>query len=345
MAEHAPLGQEPPAILVIAPTRTLALVVQDVEMLARCYRVDVLARADYPSLRELLPELIRRLRQVRYSLVYVWFAEPYDSPYVVMAARVFGVKCAIVVGGYDVACIPALHYGALTSRTGRWKVKFALRRADAVFPTSDLLATEVHRLGRTRQVRVIYPGVDCARFTPGPLRERLVVTVGTVGRTTWRLKGLDVFARCARLLPDVEFVVIGPCTDRQALEDVRSCGAANLTLTERFVPPGELAGWFCRATVYAQLSVRESFGMALAEAMSAGCVPVVTAAGFMPEVVGDTGFVVEHGDPESAAECIALAFRSDSGTRARTRIQTLFSRERRERELLSTLDHLVSSAD
>src|SRR5205809_1602276 len=36
-----------------------------------------------------------------------------DSPYIVLAARIFGVKCAIVVGGYDVACLPDLNYGAL----------------------------------------------------------------------------------------------------------------------------------------------------------------------------------------------------------------------------------------
>src|SRR5437016_1970282 len=331
-----------PAILLIADT-TLTFVAQDIEILSRAYRVDVLARTDYPSIRQFLPALLLRLCTVRYSLVYVWFAEPYDSPYIVLAARMFGVKCAIVVGGYDVACLPDFNYGALVSPASRWKVKFALRAADAVFPTSDLLAAELRQLGRIRPVRAIYLGVDCERFVPGEVRERLVVTVGRVGRTTWRLKGLDVFARASCLLPSVRFVVLGPSTDENVLRELRLAGGANLTLTERLLQPRELAAWFCRATVYAQLSVRESFGLALAEAMSAGCVPVATAAAFMPEIVGDTGFLVEYGNSMAAAEAIRWALESDSGSRARVRIQTLFSLERRERELLSNVDCLISS--
>ena len=191
-------------------------------------------------------------------------------------------------------------------------------------------------------MRAIYLGVDCRRFVPGEGRERLVVTVGRVGHTTWRLKGLDVFARCSRFLPSVQFVVVGACTDQNVLRDLRLAGGSNLTLTERLLPPSELAAWFRRATVYAQLSVRESFGLALAEAMSAGCVPVATATTFMPEIVGDTGFLVEYGNSMAATEAISRALESDSGSRARERIQTLFSLERRERELLSNVECLIS---
>ena len=187
------------------------------------------------------------------------------------------------------------------------------------------------------------PGLfDCERFVPGEIRERLVVTVGRVGHTTWRLKGLDVFARCSRLLPSAQFVVVGPSTDENILRELRLAGGPNLTLTARLLPPSELAAWFRRATVYAQLSVRESFGLALAEAMSAGCVPVATASAFMPEIVGDTGFLVEYGDSVAAAEAISRALESDSGSRARARIEALFSLERRERELLGSVGRLIS---
>jgi glycosyltransferase involved in cell wall biosynthesis len=332
-----------PAILLIAPTRNLAFVAQDVAILASAYRVDVLERTAHPTLREFLAALVARLRAVRYSLVYVWFAEPYDSPFVVTAARAFGVKCAIVVGGYDVASLPALGYGALSRWAPRWKVKFALRAANALFPTSDLLAVEVRRVVRPRSMRVIYPGVDCAAFAPAESREPIVVTVGTIGENTWRLKGLDVFARCSRSLPGVEFVVVGPCSDDVAARELASAGGPNLTLMKRFVPPEELADLFRRATVYAQLSVRESFGLALAEAMSSGCVPVVSATGFMPDLVGETGFVVEYGNPEAAAAAIRRALAADggAGARARARIQARFSLERRQRELLASVGELT----
>src|SRR5438552_12502069 len=107
----------------------------------------------------------------------------------------------------------------------------ALRCAHAVFPTSYLLPAEGRQLGQMRLVRAIYLGVDCERFVPGEVRERLVVTVGRVGRTTWRLKGLDVFARCSRLLPSVQFVVVGECTDQNVVRDLHLTGGPNLSLT------------------------------------------------------------------------------------------------------------------
>jgi glycosyltransferase involved in cell wall biosynthesis len=259
----------------------------------------------------------------------------------VLLARLLGIKCAIAAGGYDVTTIPTLGYGALADATERWKVKIALRGAHAVFPTSDLLADEVRRLGRLHNVRVIYPGVDCERFAPGAERKRLVVTVGTVGRSTWRLKGLDVFAACSRLLPDVRFAVIGPCPDADVAQALREAGGPNLTLVGALAAEG-VARWFRDATVYAQLSARESFGLALAEAMSAGCVPVATAAGFMPEVVGDTGFLVEYGNAPAAAEAITQALASDEGPRARLRVRSLYPVERRTRELRESIERLLT---
>jgi len=60
-------------------------------------------------------------------------------------------------------------------------------------------------------------------------------------------------------------------------------------------------------TVYAALSRRESFGVAVAEA-SACAIPVVaTRVGGLPEVVRDgvTGILVPPEDPRAAADAIA----------------------------------------
>jgi glycosyltransferase involved in cell wall biosynthesis len=331
---------ERPGILIVAPTADITFVAQDVAILSRDYHVELVARRDHPSLRQLLPAVAERLRTGRYALVYLWFAEPHDSPWIVLLARLFRVKCAIAAGGYDVTALPRLGYGALADRRGRWKVKAALQGASAVFPTSDLLADEVRRLGRTRDVRVIYLGVDCASFSPGPTRERLVVTVGTVGSTTWRLKGLDVFARCSRLVSDARFVVIGPTSDDAVVGELRALGGDNLEFVGG-VSATEMAQWLGRATVYAQLSARESFGLALAEAMAAGCVPVVTDRGFMPHLVGDTGLLVDYGDVEAAAQAIRSAFGHEGGTRARERVRQLYSVERRTAALLDGVGRLV----
>jgi len=97
-------------ILIVAPTADITFVAQDVAILSRDYDVDVVTRHDHPSLRQLLPAVAERLRTGRYALVYLWFAEPHDSPWIVLLSRLFRVKCAIAAGGYDVTALPALFF-------------------------------------------------------------------------------------------------------------------------------------------------------------------------------------------------------------------------------------------
>lgn len=65
-----------------------------------------------------------------------------------------------------------------------------------------------------------------------------------------------------------------------------------------FSKPPEL---YKKAMVYAQLSYYESFGVALAEVMASGCVPVVIRKATLPEVAGECGIYVPYGNAESSA--------------------------------------------
>ena len=75
-------------------------------------------------------------------------------------------------------------------------------------------------------------------------------------------------------------------------------------------------------SVYVQASRHEGFGLAVAEAMLAGCVPVVMNVTAMPEVVGDAGVLIDSQDPEAVAAAVrrALELGPDAGRRARERI-------------------------
>jgi len=95
-----------------------------------------------------------------------------------------------------------------------------------------------------------------------------------------------------------------------------------------------------RAKVYAQLSLIESFGAALAEAMLCECVPVATSGGNLPELVGDTGFYCEYEDTHSTVEAIKKALNSGNGRLSRQRIKAFFPLEKREEEIVSTIKYL-----
>jgi glycosyltransferase involved in cell wall biosynthesis len=343
----------PARVLFVAPSRGLSFVEHDLETLSRTCAVEVLSRRELASRRRLLPRVLALLAARRCDLVYVWFADPYDTWPIALLARLFGVPAVVVVGGYEMASLPAIGYGAMRGRRERRQVALALRLAHTVLPTSELLAAEIRGLVGERPMRVLAPAIDCEFFRPGeaarePWRERLVVTVATIAEPTWRVKGLDAFAACARLLPDISFAILGPCEDEALAAELQRRAGGNLQLSGRRLTGAELREWYQRAAVYAQLSRRESFGVALAEAMACGCVPVATAAGALPAVVGDTGLLVACDQPVAAASAIthALALAaipgSSPGAAARARIERCFGAGRRERELTALIAALTA---
>jgi glycosyltransferase involved in cell wall biosynthesis len=331
-------------VLVIAPHRGLSFVEQDVELLSRGAEVEVLTREALRSRRRLLPAVARRFAARRHDLLFVWFADPYDTPALLRLARLFRVPSAVVVGGYEVAALPAIGYGALIERRARRRLRLALRLAGAVLPTSQLLAGEALALGAPpERLRVIPPGIDCEFWSPPSpeRREPLVVTVATVSEGTWQVKGLDVFATCARLLPAARFAILGPCLDEALAGELRRRAGGNLEIPGARLAPAELRDWYRRATVYAQLSRRESFGVALAEAMACACSPVVSAAGALPALVGPAGRVVPAAKPRAAAEAVAAALADGAAPAARRRIQELFAAPRRAQALAEALAGLA----
>jgi glycosyltransferase involved in cell wall biosynthesis len=337
-------------VLLVAPNRSLSFVEQDVAILEQAFGVEVLSRQELASRRRLLPALARRLLTRRIGLVLVWFADPYDTPAILALARLFRVPAAVVVGGYELASLPALGYGGSQRRRDRRRLERALARADALLPTSEFLAGEVRALrgGDAARLRVIPPGIDCAFFRPaepgGAARERLVVTVATVAAATWKVKGLDVFADCARRLTGAaRFAVLGPCEDEGLAEQLLRAAGGNLEIPGRRLAASELRDWHRRAAVYAQLSRRESFGVALAEAMACECVPVAAAAGALPWVVGATGPLVAAGRPGDAARAIASALPLAPCRAARERVVERFGAERRAAALTAAVCALIET--
>jgi len=337
-------AHSPPQVLLVAPSRSLTFVEHDVDILARSFGVEVLSRLELPSRRRLLPAIARRLATGRFRLVYVWFADPYDTPAILRLARWFRVPSAVVVGGYETASLPALGYGALRHRRERRRVEKALARADVLLPTSTLLAAEIRAMGCGSLLRVIPPGIDCEVFRPaGGLRERLVVTVATIGESTWKVKGLDLFAACAKLVPDARFAILGPCEDSGLAERLQQIAGGNLEIPGRRLGAAELRDWYRRAAVYAQLSRRESFGVALAEAMACECVPVAAATGALPWVVGDTGRLVAPGRAGEAARAIGEALSRGPCHEARRRIQERFGAPGRAGALTAAVRTMIET--
>jgi glycosyltransferase involved in cell wall biosynthesis len=266
------------------------------------------------------------------DLAFTWFAGIH-AELTVKLARILQKKVMLVVGGYEVAKIPEIGYGAQLDPAKAKSIGFVLRKVDRILAVSEFSKGEIMKCGEFPRLQVIRNAVDTQKFSPSTgKKENIVVTVAETNQMTIKRKGLETFVRAAALVPEAQFVLIGPILD-DSIESLRAKAGRNVEFAGR-VSEEALIDYYRRAKVYCQLSIHEAFGVALVESMSCECVPVVTYHGSLPEVVGGTGFYAHYGDAEETARAIRQALASDKGKAARGRVQSLFSFERREDELV-----------
>ncbi len=269
------------------------------------------------------------------DMTFSWFA--HNHAYLaVMVSRLLGKRSLVVVGGYEVAEEPDIGYGALLVPELAGKIPYIIENADCILAVSEFSKREILRAARPRRIETVYNGVDTSVFSPGGQKENIVLTVCFISTANIRVKGLDTYVDAARRFPETRFVLLGQALD-DGLESLKRDAPDNVEFIGQ-VRQEELIRWYRRAKVYCQLSYRESFGVALAEAMACECVPVVTDRGALPEVVGDTGFVVPYGDAEATAAAIVVALQSDGGRAARARVEKEFSLEGRMQTIRSIIE-------
>ena len=250
----------------------------------------------------------------------------------------------MVIGGFDTANMPDIGYGHQRGGLRRLASRWIFRRATRLITNSRYSLAEIERntpIPRER-VTVVHHGVpDPFGEEPGP-KARTALTVGAIDRTTLVQKGQLPFVQAARELPDVRFVFAGEWLD-DAVERLRAVATPNVDLTG-WLSDDELHAAYRSAAVYVQASRHEGFGLAVAEAMLAGCVPVVMNVTAMPEVVGDAGVLIESQEPAAVAEGItrALAMAPSAAARARDRILTAFPMESRRAGILRVVDEAVA---
>jgi glycosyltransferase involved in cell wall biosynthesis len=337
----APFSRPPLRILFVY-SRDSTFIRIDREVLARRWRV-----RDWPQAGALvhLPKLVAAVW--RSDLVFGWFAS-WHTFWPVTLAWLLRRPSVVVIGGFDTACLPDIDYGLqqrrVMSRVSRW----VMRRATRLVTNSHYSSREIEaNVGiPAAAVRVIHHGVgDPFGELPSGPRDRLALTVGIVERRNLERKGLLPFVRAAALLPDVQFVVAGKWID-DSVEELRAAAGDNVTLTG-WVEDAELEALYRRASVYVQPSRHEGFGLSVVEAMLAGDIPVVSAAGALPEVVGDEGVVLDTAapGPEEVAAGVrrGLALDDDVRARARRRVIECFPLSARDEQLAAVVEEALAT--
>jgi glycosyltransferase involved in cell wall biosynthesis len=280
---------------------------------------------------------------MRADLVFAWFAN-WHSFLPITLAWLLRKPSVLIMGGFDTANMPDIGFGhqrgGLRMHASRW----IFRRAGRLITHSNYTLSEIERNTPipASRVKVLHLGVPDPFGEDAPAKERAALTVGAIDRTTLVQKGQLPFVRAARELPDVSFVFAGKWLD-DSVEGLRAQATANVEFTG-WLSDEDLLALYRRSAVYVQASRHEGFGLAVAEAMLAGCVPVVMNVTAMPEVVGEAGVLIESQRPEDVAEGIrqALGLGPDAARRARERILTSFPMESRRSGILQVVDEALA---
>lgn len=195
----------------------------------------------------------------------------------------------------------------------RWFERAALRGAAGAYVCNREAGEILVRKGLRGPARLIPLGVDTARFSV-PERDEPgdAPIIGYLGRLE-PYKGVSTLLRAAADRPRWRIEITGDGPQREELVAL----AAELGIADRvaflgFAQGDELADRYRRVDVVAVPSVPwpgwlEQFCRVAVESMASGVPVVASHSGAIPDVVAESGILVEPGDPEALRDGIDAA--------------------------------------
>jgi L-malate glycosyltransferase len=274
----------------------------------------------------IVPPVRRLLRAIEADVLNAHYASGYAT-----TARLAGFHPWLLsVWGSDVYEFP------FRSPLHRWWVRKNLLAADRVASTSRNMAAQIRTVAPVPDEILVTPfGVDFDTFSSAAgARSRLLddseIVIGTVKALAHQY-GVDTLIRAFTSLrsqlahdaPDVaarlRLRIVGDGPDREALTALASdLGVRACTEFPGRVPHEQVPRELAALDIFAALSRRESFGVAIIEAGAAHLPVVVSDVGGLPEVVraGETGIIVPRDDPDAAAKALRMLV-LDRATRVR----------------------------
>ena len=273
--------------------------------------------------------------------------------------QVFGKKVFIVTHGTDCASIPEINYGSLRIDLLKQICNFSYRRADAIFPVSEsLIETELlfdpaiksrkqgllfHFHELQAPIKTIYNGLDDTQWTLPKKPNRIPNSfLAVMSSSQFELKGGDLILKIAEKYPTCNFYFAGINDSEIKLEI-----PANVYFLG-FLSPEELLERYQKTEFYFQLSSFEGFGCALCEAMLCGAIPIGSYTNHIPQIVGDSGFILGEKSLEAAILVVDKALGSINkdllSINSRLQIQANYSLALREQTLIGTLEQFTGKS-
>jgi glycosyltransferase involved in cell wall biosynthesis len=298
---------------------------QDLDLLSKHYDVRQFAFGSRKGFSMLLHQmrllfwLLAKLWNAK--AVFVWFAD-YHSFLPSLLGRMFGKKVFIVIGGYDAVAIPEFNYGGHNSKLRSWMIRKSIRWASQIFPVSHTVERRLFEtlgISKMDKSQVVFNGIDLAVFagqTEGlekdfEKRKGIICVSSAESITRAKIKGLDFLMEVGKAMPDVPITVVG--MKGEALQWMEQNKTANIQLVG-WIKREDLGALFRQTKVICQFSRFESFGLAVAEGMLMGCIPV-SFEGIGPAeiITPECGYVVPAMQLDAATQALRQALHAPLG--------------------------------
>ncbi len=337
---------------------------KDIKLLSEVYRVKALLytwNAKNTPLN-LFRQFIYLIFSIhRFDAIVVMFAG-YWSVLPTVLGKIFRCKTFIILGGTECVSYPSIGYGSLRKPLLKKAIQISIKHATCLLPVHESLMDftntyfdgskqgVVNHFNRIKTpVRVIYNGYS-ANVAPLTIHQsnrvpNSFISVALVNSTSRLvLKGIDLILENAAYFPNSKFTLIGICQN----------------ITERITIPAnvhvqghlhyeQLVAEYLKSEFVIQLSISEGFPNALCEAMTHGCIPIISPVGAMPLITQGIGFTVNQRDYNEFRETIQMALGLDNEEKKRLRalahqrIVDNFSEIKRKENLVRTIHDFCSS--
>jgi len=279
---------------------------------------------------------------------YLCFFGGYHCILPVVFGKAFGKKCTIQAGGTDCINMPEIGYGNFRKKSLAWATRFSFENCSLILPVAEALVSQHYsydQLINPKQgllqlipslktpIQVIPNGFDTEFWMDlGMERDKqsfISVATSTSTPARARVKGYDLIVQLATKNPEWNFTLVGDADYPAPSPNIRVVGKES---------PKTLVQLYNTHEFYLQLSSSEGFPNALGEAMACGCVPIGSAVGAIPEIIGDTGLLLKRKELGALQQLIQDWMDGKTKlTSPRARIERYFTYDLRRKLLLRAL--------
>ena len=268
--------------------------------------------------------------------------------------KLFGKKSIIIAAGTDCHSFPSIGYGnyqrlflgiatKLSFKLCTWIVPkhHTLWHTKYTYDLSDFPEQGIayFNKGIKKPHVIIENGFDTSKFKKSSIStpNSFITISGLLDRVSQqKLKGIDLIIETAKAFPNYNFTIVG------AKKDYFSVLPSNIQLLP-ITSNEELPGILSQHQYYLQLSMAEGFPNALCEAMLCECIPIGSNVFSIPEIIGETGYILKTRKIDDLIDLIRSLNTNASlknGTSARERIVKNYSIEKRKEKFRALFEKL-----